>query len=154
MAESDEKRMLSLLEFRRQFGQIRFAADSRDPKEQADRLNSLVPLFLSSFSAASAGEIREKFGEYSADFTRLCCSVLVREVKNRANNRDPEIAGKEVAKILLPNGACWNLFQCVRILASSGGGTVEKMVSHGAASCLARNSQKLKKNSTFAKIKN
>jgi hypothetical protein len=37
--------MLSLLEFRRQFGQIRFAADSRDPKEQADRLNSLVPLF-------------------------------------------------------------------------------------------------------------
>ena len=90
--------MLSLLEFRRQFGQIRFAADSRDPKEQADRLNSLVPLFLSSFSAASAGEIREKFGEYSADFTRLCCSVLVREVKNRANNRDPEIAGKEVAK--------------------------------------------------------
>jgi hypothetical protein len=63
MAESDEKRMLSLLEFRRQFGQIRFAADSRDPKEQADRLNSLVPLFLSSFSAASAGEIREKFGK-------------------------------------------------------------------------------------------
>jgi len=144
MAESDENRMLSLLEFRRHFNQIRFAADSRDPKEQADRLNFLVPLFLSSFSNASAGEIREKFGEHSADFTRLCSLVLVKEVKKRANNRDPDVAGKEVAKILLPNGSCWNLFQCVRILAFSGGGTVEKLVSNGVASCLSRNGKKLK----------
>lgn len=78
-----ENRLLALLEFRRKFDQIRTAVQLSNVDEQAAHLKPLIPLFLTAFSNTSPSEIREKFGELSNDFARLCGIVLVREIKAR-----------------------------------------------------------------------
>ena len=85
MADStnSENRLLALLEFRRKFDQIRIAIQLSDIDEQAAILKPLIPVFLTAFSNTSPSEIRDKFGELSADFARLCGIVLVREIKAR-----------------------------------------------------------------------
>ena len=71
-------------------------------------------VFKPILSNTSPSEIREKFGELSLEFSRLCAIVLVREIKVRANDENVRHAADEICTLLLPGGPGWNLFQSVR----------------------------------------
>ncbi|KAI8741991.1 WD repeat and FYVE domain-containing protein 3 isoform X1 [Biomphalaria glabrata] len=133
---------LGLMHLRKLFAEFRNPPSRPTPKNQEDKLYSMLPLFIKVFENTHANEMTEKWN----DILQFCSHVsklMVTEIRRRASNQSTEAASCAIVQLLemespVENGNGWTLLTAVNLLSLGGNTLIDCMTAASLPSTLVK----------------